>query len=199
MEETPPEREFKTLMDVLRFLQGEGFSIEKTKLYQDQKSGLIRYKKGQPITETEVLAYVARCELEKTDGGSPVTAARQLEKDNAAKRALALELMAQKREMVALQLAREKKKLVDRSEVDQMLVGLLQVLDTSAKQLMDRLMPDIARMVGGDGAKANLGRDLLRQEWDAMMHRLSRTEAFSLKYAEDEGDFSGEYPSQVFD
>ncbi|MCW7755488.1 hypothetical protein OOT00_16050, partial [Desulfobotulus sp. H1] len=113
MEETPPEREFKTLMDVLRFLQGEGFSIEKTKLYQDQKSGLIRYKKGQPITETEVLAYVTRVELEKTDGGSPVTAARQLEKDNAAKRALALELMAQKREMVALQLAREKKKLVD--------------------------------------------------------------------------------------
>ena len=189
MEETPPEREFKTLMDVLRFLQGEGFSIEKTKLYQDQKSGLIRYKKGQPITETEVLAYVARVELEKTDGGSPITAARQLEKDNAAKRALALELMAQKREMVALQLAREKKKLVDRSEVDQMLVGLLQVLDTSAKQLMDRLMPDIARMVGGDGAKANLGRDLLRQEWDAMMHRLSRTEAFELKYADEEKEF----------
>jgi hypothetical protein len=189
MEETPPEREFKTLMDVLRFLQGEGFSIEKTKLYQDQKSGLIRYKKGQPITETEVLAYVARVELEKTDGGSPITAARQLEKDNAAKRALALELMAQKREMVALQLARERKKLVDRSEVDQMLVGLLQVLDTSAKQLMDRLMPDIARMVGGDGAKANLGRDLLRQEWDAMMHRLSRTEAFELKYADEEKEF----------
>jgi hypothetical protein len=97
--------------------------------------------------------------------------------------------MAQKREMVALQLAREKKKLVDRSEVDQMLVGLLQVLDTSAKQLMDRLMPDIARMVGGDGSKANLGRDLLRQEWDAMMHRLSRTEAFELKYADEEKEF----------
>lgn len=189
MTEAAQEREFKTLMDVLRFLQGEGFQIEKSKLYTDRDAGLIRYEKRHPISETEVWAYVAKAELSKEDGGPGNSAAHQLEKDNAAKRVLLLESMRRKNRLLALKEGRERGQLVDRGEVDLMLVGILQVVDSSAKQMMDRVMVDLSRIVGGDGTKTNAGREFLRKEWDAMMHRLSRTDAFEVKYlVENEAD-----------
>jgi hypothetical protein len=67
-----PDAVIGTIADVARWLRVEGYCapgrdepIKKSKVYQDRRTGLLSFADKKTITQTEVMAYVARAQLMK--------------------------------------------------------------------------------------------------------------------------------------
>ncbi len=180
------EIKFKTLMDVLRHLQGSGYKIEKTKLYQDKAEGLIKVKSRQPISETEVLAYIVRAELEKIETSNPEV----IDKDKAEKRSLEIENLRIKNKRIKFDFEKDQEKYIKITEADLNQVNLLVVLDLNFRQLIEEIMPDICNLLTGNMTKVNEAKNLSEEKWTDMLHALTRVDSYRIDYSgiADEGD-----------
>ena len=165
-------------MDVLRHLQAEGYKIEKTKLYQDKAEGLIKVKSRQPISETEVLAYIVRAELEKKEGSNPV-----IDKDKAEKRSLEIENFKIKNKKLHFEFEKDQEKYIKITEADLNQVNLLVVLDLNYRQLIEEIMPDICNLLTGKMTKVNDAKNLAEEKWTDMLHGLTRVDSYRIDYS----------------
>lgn len=78
----PGERIFRNRIEALEYLKGQGYAIEKSKLYGDHKKGLIRLQADKSITLAELERYIKRAGLEKPaekapEGASQVSIEKQ--------------------------------------------------------------------------------------------------------------------------
>ena len=62
---TVKKQTFKSVAAVIRFFKIKGYEVEKSKVYQDKRKGLLRSDENGTISEDEALAYVVRSELGK--------------------------------------------------------------------------------------------------------------------------------------
>ncbi|MCP3923355.1 MAG: hypothetical protein GY714_12295 [Desulfobacterales bacterium] len=175
------EKKFKTLMDVLRHLQNAGYKIEKTKLYQDKAEGLIKVKKGKPISETEVLAYIVRAELEKIEESNP----EAVDKDKAEKRTLEIENFRIKNKRLRFDFEKDQKKYIKITESNLNQVNLLVVLDLNFRQMVEEIMPDICSLLTGNMTKVNEAKNLAEEKWTDLLHDLTRVDSYTINCSEE--------------
>lgn len=168
------ERTFKSLMDVLRYLQDRDYQIEKTKLYQDKDERLIRVEKKKPIPESEVLAYIVRAGLQKISEVRP----EEVDRSTQEKRNKEIKNLDIKNKFDELRLEREMGKLIPRASAERRQAEMLMVMDTSFRELIDMELHDLCAMLCGDQKKLNDAKDHMEGKWDEMMNKLARTDSF---------------------
>ena len=184
MSKTPeiPET-FKNMAEVLRWLQADGYKIEKSKFYQDKKDGVIRADKGKLIPDAEVLAYIVRAGIHKSEEYKSDPAA--VEEAANEKRGLEIENLKLKNRKEEFLFEKEMGKWMLKADADVRQVLLLTVIDTNFRQFIDTVMFDICNIVGGSVKNLNDAKDHAETEWDEMLNKLARTDSFSFEVEED--------------
>ena len=165
-EEGAPElQDTKNGAAVLRFLQDNGWNLEKTQFYQHVKQGkLVRNAQGL-YTRRAVLKYakdwVPRAETGKKDRDDQDDLQRiKLEEEIERIR------VQQKRENFKFDVERGKYLL--RAEVEQELAGRAVALDAGYNHMVYSRVQEFISVVGGDPAKASMLIELLltaRDDW----------------------------------
>ena len=168
---------FNSLLEVCAHLEKAGFKISKSKIYRDRDKGLIRVQPDGTVAEPEVRAYAAILErinanLDDMDNGQAEKAYLEREK--------------LREQVEKLRFSREKDqgKFVLKEELDLKMVGILTVLDTNFRHMLDMAMGDICHMLGGDIRKLNTAKDFAEQKLDEMMDQLAHTDSFTIQFTD---------------
>lgn len=181
-ESTPQgDRIFRSLMDVLRYLQDKDYQIEKSKLYQDKNERLIRVDKRQPIPESEVLAYIMRSGLQKKSEVRP----EEVDRSTQEKRALDIEGQKIKNKKDQFAFEKEQKLWIRRGDAERRQAEMLMIIDTTYRRLVDTMMYEICGLLAGNTKNMNDAKDYAEAEWETVMNKLARTDSFQF-IAEDE-------------
>lgn len=175
------ERTFKSLMDVLRYLQDKDYQIEKTKLYQDKNERLIRVEKKTPIPESEVLAYIMRAGLQK----KPEVRPEEVDRSTQEKRFLDIEGQKIKNKKEQFAFEKEQKLWIRRGDAERRQAEMLMIVDTTYRRLVDTMMFEICGLLAGNTKNMNDAKDYAEAEWEKAMNKLARTDSFQF-VAEDE-------------
>jgi len=167
-------KSFDSLLAVVSHLESAGYKISKSKIYVDRDRGAIRVNPDGTVPETEVRAYAATLKRINAD-------IQDLNDIHAVKAQREVERLDEQIKKMKFEMEREKGKYVERTEVDLRMVGLLTVMDTNVRQLLDMLMADVCHMLGGDVRKLNQAKDFLEGKMDEMLNQMTRTDAFSVR------------------
>lgn len=82
----PEERRFKNMLEVVEYLKGQGWKIEKTKAYADKKAGKIKAQPDGSFLMSDVDRYIVKVELKKADGTDPATDTQNRKAEASAKK-----------------------------------------------------------------------------------------------------------------
>lgn len=146
--ETSREENFASLMDVISFLDADGWKISKSSAYEHKDEGKIRPGTDGKYTLSAVQKY-AQVHLPRKDGGSPTAINLQEEKLRGQIRQISTDA-----EMRELKLKERQGELIPREHVEVELAAragdLKTHLDASARSASTRII----KLVGGDVQKA---------------------------------------------
>lgn len=150
-EPEPAERIFYGLPEVLDYLQGDHWKIEKTKLYDDHGAGKLRAEPDGSLPIARVLDY-ARLHLKKKDGTpGTVAAGPSLQERKILEEVGRIRADRLQREMKLKEAAGE---LIRKSEVEIEHAKRIVYLRSDLKNIFRAGAVEITRMVGGDPQKA---------------------------------------------
>lgn len=130
--ETPAADVLRSKMDVVRFLQAKGYKIRKSKVYADEKKGLLRANADGSVSETEALAYAARVDLSKQ-----VTAAADNERYLRLKQKEELRSIKLKNEKMEREKLRDAGDLIARVEAEAEIADNLNVMVHAFRHLIE--------------------------------------------------------------
>lgn len=176
---------FKNVGDVLRYLQGDkGRQIEKSKLYDDIKKGLLR-KENKTFRLRDVDRYAGSLPLSTTPDGRANDAEDRLRRKEEAEIRIKL-----------AQASREEKKneiidgkYIDREQVYQEFAARAVALNTGLKSTVQEKALDIVRAVGGEQQKTGLLVRQMEELIDAACNEYSRELTFEVNlHAIDDGE-----------
>ena len=180
---------FKSAGAVLRYLQEEcGRQIEKTKLYEDVRKGLLR-KEEKKYRKVDVDKYAASLPRSTTPDGRVADAeARLARKENAEIR------------IKEAQAAREEKrneimdgKYVLREEVDQELAAKAVALNMGLKSKVEAKALELVTKVGGKPKRARTLVQALEVLIDSACNEFAQPMEFEVNlYADDDGEDDGD-------
>lgn len=147
--EPETESTYKGLPEVLAFLEGEGWKIGKTKIYDDFNEGRIKAEKDGSFRLSSLLDY-ARVNLQKKDGTKGADAV-SLQEQKQQEEMLRIRIDRQQRE---LKYKQTKGELIPISEVEIELSKRAVFLVTDRKNVWRSNAVEIIRLVSGDPQKA---------------------------------------------
>lgn len=179
MERDPDKQTFRNIIEVLDYLQAEGWKIKKSALYQKQYA--IKKQADGSMLKKDVDDFAARY-LRKADG-SDMDAADISKKIEAEIRKLTAE--AEKKEIEILRLKGE---LVDRHEVEYQLADRAAFLKDSLKNFFHSKAPRIIEIVRGD---MTLVADLIQfliDETENLFDHYSKPLIFSVPIIREENE-----------
>lgn len=173
---------FKSQLEAVEHLRRAGYKISKSKMGRDKDKGLFKVNKDGSIYETEIRAYAATFLDQK---GAKIEDLSNIVADKAD-----LERQKLLEQIQKLKFSRERDMglFVRKEEVDLKMVGVLTVLDTNFRQLLDLIMVDLCRLMGGDIRKINAAKDFIEQKIDEMMNQLAHTDSFTLDFDDTDKD-----------
>jgi hypothetical protein len=181
---------FRSVGEVLRYLQDEkGRQIQRTKLYDDIKKGLLRKEKRR-YRRVDVDRYAASLPLATTPDGREAEAAERLRRSEEAEIRI--------REARAVREERKNSilegKYVPREEVDQELAARAATLNMGLKSKMEAVALDLVAAVGGKPKRARTLVQELEKIIDAACNEYAQPIEFEVTiYAfEDDEDDSGD-------
>lgn len=145
-------RQLRSGMDALRYLQKNGWKIEKSKLYEDRNRGLITFNTDKSVDEAELLAYAAKFldKVKSTGAGDQAgaLAEQKLSED--------IEHRRLQKEKLRFEIAREKGQYIHRSKWLTELVLKLSASKFIVLQVARDRAPDLIAASGGDLKKQAL-------------------------------------------
>ena len=182
---------FKTTGDALRYLQESGRKIEKTKLYEDVKAGLLRKEKGG-FRRRDVDKYGASLPMTTTPDGRNKEAEDRLRRREEAD--IRIKEAVAKRE--ELKTAVMEGRYVLREQVDQELAARAVALNSGLKSQLEAAALDLVTMVGGKTKKTRLLVQAMEKAIDAACGDYAREIEFEVNlHADDDGE--SVYPSDA--
>lgn len=175
---------FKNVGEVLRYLQEEkSRQIEKSKLYADIKTGLLR-KEGRAFRQTDVDRYGGGLPLSTTpDGRNREAEDRQRRKDEADIRIK--EATASREE---LKTAVMQGKYVLRDQVDHELAARAVALNVGLKAAVEEKALDLVTKVGGKSRRSRLLAQEMELLIDAVCTEYAQTMEFEVALGPDDDD-----------
>lgn len=186
---TETSETFKTTGAVLRYLQEAGRKIEKTKLYDDAKKGLLRKEKGG-FRKRDVDRYAASLPLASTPDGRNKDAEDRLRRKEEADIRIK-EATARREE---LKTAIMEGRYVLREQVDQELAARAMALNMGLKSHCEASALDFVTAVGGKAKKAHALVQLIERTVDAACNEYAREIEFEVNLHADDIDDEGQEP-----
>lgn len=172
---------WKTKAGVLKYLEAQGWAIEKSTFYNHSNPG---HKDGGRLNKvkgwflkTHVDAY-ARQYLTKLDGAGPADD----EQSGLQKEKLQGEISYRRiqTEKAQLDLDVQRGKYLPVDQVDLELAGRAGVLDSSYRHLIQSRAPEIVALVGGDQQKTAELVNFILERWDTMLAEFATTREFQV-------------------
>ena len=174
---------FKNTGEVLAYLQESGRKIEKSKLYDDIKAGLLK-KSNKQFKKRDVDRYAASLPLTSTpDGRTRDAEDRQRRKDEAEIRIK--EATAKREEMKTAVMEGQ---YVLREQVDQELAARAMALHSGLKSQFEAAALELVTRVGGDPKKSRALVATLEEVLDAACNEYARTIEFEVILGDEEDE-----------
>ena len=164
----PQDAPLKGIMDVLQYLQSEGWKISKSKLYEDENK--IDKQKDGNILKKDADKYAAMF-LRKLDGSD-------YEIDPASKIKEETRLTKERADKVAFENEIMRGDYVLREEVEQQLAARAAYLKNSIEGFFHSLSPRIAELVNGDQDKIPELTEFCLREVEDFFHHYSKPLVF---------------------
>lgn len=171
IEQDPDKQAFRNIIEVLDYLQAEGWKIQKSSLYQKQYA--IRKQPDGSMLKKDVDDFAARY-LHKADG-SDMEDADMPKKIEAEVRKLTAE--AEKKEIEVMRLKGE---LVDRFEVEQQLADRASYLKSSLEGFFHSMCPRLIEKAEGNVQRVPEVVDFCLAELNELFDHYSKPLAFSV-------------------
>ena len=170
----PDLRVFKNRMEVIAFLQEQGYKVKKSKFYADCKVGLCRMAADGAINEDEVNRYVRRVGLQLLAKRSSDPASEMLARKN--------EKEVERLEEQISKLRREREiiegKYLDRANVEMEVAGKCAVLEAGIRHLFHTRLADWIDLTSASGMPAAL--DAAQQDLNALFNEFASLDGFEI-------------------
>ena len=170
---------FPSLMAALKYLQDQGYAVQKSKLYKDRKDGLIRMEPdGRQVRESEIHSYVVKAGLRKSTGPDP----EEMEEHAALKLKAELRKIEEQTKSIIFDRSVKEGKYVLKEAAVRERVDMLTVMEVHFRQIVDVNMVKWCQVLHGDQARVNDAVDLAGADIDEMMNALARSDTFEIEY-----------------
>ena len=170
-------RAFATKLDVLGYLEKEGWKVSKSKLYADCSNGKLLPNKSGEYEIKAVDAY-AQDFLKRKETGKKVDeelADRQRVKIDAEIRKTTAQAAKAEHDLDVAQ-----KKYIPREDVELELAGRAAALDSGLKYMAQSCANEWVRLVGGDTGKIADLIEAMGNDLDQVLNEFSRTDNFQM-------------------
>ena len=162
-------KQFKSIMDALRYLKDDGWKIEKSKLYKDRDAGFLAVNADKTVDEVVVLAYAAKY-LEKVAATGSGDAGGALAENKLTGEIAYNELRKKKLEF---ELAKDKGQYIHRSKWLAEMVSKLSASKYAVLQVARHKAPDLISAVGGDLKKEAVFTELFGEYIEDVFNELA--------------------------
>lgn len=172
-------RIFANLLEVLAYLQDQGYDLKKSKLYKDRKDGLIRMEPdGRSARESEVLSYAVKAGLKRRVDID----ARELEAAAERKARAEIRKLEASARMTEFDLSVKEGKYLLKEDAVRARIDQMQILEITFRQMLHTRMADWLSTASGDMRRLNDVRDLADAAVDEMFNGLARSDTFAVEY-----------------
>lgn len=172
-------RVFSNLLEVLAYLQDQGYDLKKSKLYKDRKDGLLRMEAdGRSVRESEVLSYAVKAGLKRRVDID----ARELEAAAERKARAEIRKLEASARMTEFDLAVKEGKYILKEDAVRARIDQMQILEVTFRQLVDTKLPEWITAAGGSQKRLNDLRDMAAAAIDDMMNGLANSDTFVVEY-----------------
>jgi len=159
------EPPFATRTEALKYLQGQGYKIKKSKLYNDAKAGLLAVQADGTVLKADVSDYILRGDLKRTSdefGNMSKTQAEKLVNEN--------EKLKIQIEKLRFDFEKDKKLHILRSDAETATAVKIGALESGLKHLAMIKAVDWIVAVGGDPKKVRVWQELFYADVDDLLH-----------------------------
>ena len=162
---------FDSLAAVLRSLKEQGYKVQKSKLYQDRKAGLIKVRPDHSVVESEVLAYIQRAGLQKKwDHSGEMD---ETFSDKTRKEVTRLELQIERERF---DLDKKRGKYLLKTDVETALAIRVGVFEAGLKHLFQTRFRECIQLAGGNPKKTQMAIEYWNNGIDELLDELARME-----------------------
>jgi hypothetical protein len=179
------DRMFKNRLEVLDYLQDLGYSVKKSKLYDDCRSGLLRLQPDKSILESAVKDYIRHPDsgLVKAAEAGETKASEDLARENLK---LDVEHKRVRNEEARFKFDREKGRYLPREDFEMELSSRAAVLDSGLRHAVTVNVAELIEMVGGRQDKRDGFLQAFQELLDAQLNRFASTRTFQVMFLEPE-------------
>lgn len=170
---------FSDMMDVVEFLNAEGYKVSKSKLYRDRDAGLIRMESDGTVIRSEAIAYVTRAGLEKMAD----RAAGMIDKMHKRKTEAEIDRLEAQAQKVKFELEKERGKYLLKTDVKTEFALKLGAVESVFRSLLRTKATDYISVVGGKPEKAGIFLDLIFADLDDVLNQMCALEELGIDLA----------------
>jgi len=169
---------FENRIEVLKYLNRQGYAIQKSKLYADCKAGLLRLQADKTVLESDIKAYIRKAGLEKPAETIGANQGDQLVTD---RREAELERLQQ--QIIEYKYKNEilEGKYILKTEAEVVFAIKIGVFESSLKQLFSIRGIDYVRGVNGDLQKIKTMTEMFHADLDALLHEMGNIDELSIE------------------
>ena len=173
---TIEKQTFKSVAAVIRFLKGKGYRIEKSKVYQDKRKGLLRCGENGTISEDDALAYAVRSELGKVSD-----AVAEIDQYAGVRSKKEIEKLEVQTEKLRFELDKERGKYILKEDVRLQVAIKLAALEAGIKNVVRVNAADWIHKTGGDAKKESMFCNLVYAEVDLLLGEFGNMEEIKVE------------------
>ena len=164
----PEDQVFENAVEVVRFLNEEGWKVGKTKVYNDIKAGKLRRNKEGHFRKQDVLKYAETYLTRYDGGGDDPERLQELKLKNE------IEMMEIKKRMLQMEEEVKRGDYVKRDEFEYALAARASIFKSDLQNFAYKDVPEIVAIVDGDTKKTP----------DAIQYVLGRIDEILARYVE---------------
>ncbi len=169
---------FKNVIAVLRYLQGAGYKIAKSKIYEDKKAGLLRVQAGGSVLGSDVALYAGTLK--------PVAGTEGLDENHALKLEKEVERLDLQNKRLLFEFEKEQKKYIPKRDFEMEMAARASVLEVGFRHMFQANVSEWVALVGGEALKANALLERLYRDFERHIHAFANTEKFQILIVEEE-------------
>lgn len=167
------ERRFRNILEVVQYLKGQGWKVQKTKAYADKKAGSIMAQPDGSFLMSDVDRYIVKAELKKADGADPTTD-RQERKSEAETTKIEKQAAYWEHKMLV-----ESGKYVPREQMEHELAARAAYLRTDFENFGRSRAAEMVAIVDGDPAKTPELLDFFLKSSSDWLDRYAKQKEFT--------------------
>jgi len=169
------EPPFYNRKEVLLFLQGQGYDLKKTKLYDAAKKGLLNVQPDGTVLRSDVSDYILHGDLKKKADEYGNISEEQADRIKNENKKFKVQI-----EKLEFELERDKGKYLLKSDVQTTVAIKIGALESGLKHLAMTKAVDWIITVGGDPKKVRVWQELYYADLDELLHEFGNMDEIQI-------------------